>query len=204
MVRRAAVALGQGKLGALVEMRDTTLAGYRTQLDTLAKGIADAVNAVHATGVDASGNAGLAFFTYTAGSEATSLAVNAGDRCRPAARGGRRRGQPAGRREHRRADRRPPFGAPVRGRHPDRVGRLRGPRLGDRQQQPPGLRDGRQPGARRRPPEDPARIDQRRLARRGGDRHDPLPARLPGGGPGDHRGRRDARQLINRTGLVGR
>lgn len=72
----SAVSLGTAKLGALVEMRDTTLAGYRTQLNTLAKGIADAVNTVHQSGVDANGNAGLAFFTYTAGSEASSLAVN--------------------------------------------------------------------------------------------------------------------------------
>ena len=73
----SAVDLGSGQLAALVEVRDTTLAAYRTSLDTLAKGIADAVNALHQAGTDATGAAGLAFFTYTAGNEAGSLAVNA-------------------------------------------------------------------------------------------------------------------------------
>ena len=71
------VALGTGQLSALVEVRDTTLASYRSSLDALAKGIADAVNALHQAGTDATGAAGLAFFTYTAGNEAGSLAVNA-------------------------------------------------------------------------------------------------------------------------------
>jgi flagellar hook-associated protein 1 FlgK len=73
----SAVALGTAKLGALVEMRDTTIVGYGTRLNTLAKGIADAVNLVHQSGTDATGAPGLAFFTYTAGNEAASLAVNA-------------------------------------------------------------------------------------------------------------------------------
>jgi flagellar hook-associated protein 1 FlgK len=73
----SAVSLGQSQLGALVEIRDTTLAGYRTQLNALVKGVADAVNAIHQTGTDATGAAGLAFFTYTAGDEAATLAVNA-------------------------------------------------------------------------------------------------------------------------------
>ena len=73
----SAVSLGTAKLGALVEVRDTTLAGYRTQLNALVKGIADAVNVAHQSGTDATGAAGLAFFTYTAGDEAGTLAVNA-------------------------------------------------------------------------------------------------------------------------------
>ena len=73
----SAVTLGSAQLGALVEMRDTTLAGYRTQLDTLARGIADAVNAIHQSAVDATGTVGLDFLTFTAGDEASSLAVNA-------------------------------------------------------------------------------------------------------------------------------
>ena len=72
----SAVSLGGARLGALVEVRDITLAGYRTQLNALVKGIADAVNMVHQTGTDATGTPGLAFFTSTAGAEASSLAVN--------------------------------------------------------------------------------------------------------------------------------
>jgi flagellar hook-associated protein 1 FlgK len=71
------VALGAGELAGVVEIRDATLASYRTSLNTLAKGIADAVNLVHQGGTDATGAAGLAFFTYTLGNEAGSLAVNA-------------------------------------------------------------------------------------------------------------------------------
>jgi flagellar hook-associated protein 1 len=73
----SAVALGSGQLAALVEVRDTTLAGYQTSLNTLAKGVADAVNALHQSGTDTTGAAGLAFFTYSAGNVAGSLAVNA-------------------------------------------------------------------------------------------------------------------------------
>jgi flagellar hook-associated protein 1 FlgK len=71
------VALGTGQLGALVSVRDTTLASYRTALDQLAKGVADAVNALHQAGVDATGAPGLQFFTYTPGAEASTIAVNA-------------------------------------------------------------------------------------------------------------------------------
>jgi flagellar hook-associated protein 1 FlgK len=71
-----ALEIGGGKLAALTELRDTTLAGYQASLNTLAKQIADAVNAAHTSGVDANGNPGLALFTYTAGAEASSLAVN--------------------------------------------------------------------------------------------------------------------------------
>ena len=71
-----AVELDGGKLKGLVELRDTTLAGYVTGLDTLARQIAEAVNAAHMGGVDANGNPGLALFTFTAGAEASSLAIN--------------------------------------------------------------------------------------------------------------------------------
>jgi flagellar hook-associated protein 1 len=66
-----------GKLGALMELRDTTLVGYQGSLNTLARQIADAVNTAHQSGVDANGDPGLALFTYTAGNEAASLAINA-------------------------------------------------------------------------------------------------------------------------------
>jgi flagellar hook-associated protein 1 FlgK len=71
-----AVDLVGGRLKALAELRDVTLTGYVDNLDALAKSIADAVNAAHTAGVDASGNPGLPLFTYTAGAEAATLAVN--------------------------------------------------------------------------------------------------------------------------------
>jgi flagellar hook-associated protein 1 FlgK len=61
----------------MVNVRDTVLGGYRAKLDELAAGVADAVNALHLTGVDASGAAGIAFFTYTPGNAAATIAVNA-------------------------------------------------------------------------------------------------------------------------------
>lgn len=68
------VTLGQGQLAAYVQLRDSTLPGYMSQLNQLAKGVADAVNALQnptppGTGID--------LFTYTPGSEAATIAVNA-------------------------------------------------------------------------------------------------------------------------------
>lgn len=59
----------QGKLGALLELSSATgtIASYRTDLDNAAKSLADTVNAIHAP---------PNFFSYTAGSEAATLAVN--------------------------------------------------------------------------------------------------------------------------------
>jgi flagellar hook-associated protein 1 FlgK len=71
-----AVDIAGGRLGGLIELRDTTLTGYVADLNTLAKQIADAVNTLHTSGVDGAGNPGLALFSYTAGQEAASLAVN--------------------------------------------------------------------------------------------------------------------------------
>jgi flagellar hook-associated protein 1 FlgK len=71
-----AVDVQGGKLKAYIEARDVTLAGYQASMNTLAKQIADAVNAAHTSGVDQNGNPGLALYTYTPGSEAASLAVN--------------------------------------------------------------------------------------------------------------------------------
>ena len=72
----AAVDLQTGQMKALIQVRDGDVANYRTQLDSLAKGIADATNALHERGVDAYGNAGQALFTYHAGDAAQTLAVN--------------------------------------------------------------------------------------------------------------------------------
>ena len=71
-----AVSLPSGQMKSLLAVRDVDLAGYRTQLDSLAQGIADATNTLHQQGVDANGNAGLAVFTYYPGNAAATLAVN--------------------------------------------------------------------------------------------------------------------------------
>jgi flagellar hook-associated protein 1 FlgK len=71
-----AVALPSGAMKSLLNVRDVDLASYRAQLDSLAKGVADATNAIHQRGVDANGNAGQAIFTYHAGNVAGTLAVN--------------------------------------------------------------------------------------------------------------------------------
>jgi len=72
----SAVSLPSGQLKALVDSRDVDLAGFRSQLDSLAQGIADSTNALHERGVDANGNPGQAIFTYYPGNVAMTLAVN--------------------------------------------------------------------------------------------------------------------------------
>ena len=70
--------LSSGKLAALVGLRDTTLPGYLASLNTIAKSLADKVNAQHALGFNLdTGPSGGAFFTYTPGSEATTLGLSA-------------------------------------------------------------------------------------------------------------------------------
>jgi flagellar hook-associated protein FlgK len=41
-----------GKLGGLIEVRDTFLTNYRGQLDILAAGLIKAVNSLHSNGID--------------------------------------------------------------------------------------------------------------------------------------------------------
>lgn len=62
-----------GRLGALQSLGGE-IAGYRASLSGVARGVADAVNSVHTTG--AAGGAG-AFFTFTPGAEASTIAVRA-------------------------------------------------------------------------------------------------------------------------------
>lgn len=54
-----------GQLQANIEIRDQYLVNFRGQFDTLAKGIADAVNDIHQTGqgLEAEGTTGIEFFT---------------------------------------------------------------------------------------------------------------------------------------------
>ena len=72
----SAITLPTGQLKALLSVRDGDLASYQSQLDELARGIADATNAISARGFDATGAAGQAFFTYHAGNPAGTLAVS--------------------------------------------------------------------------------------------------------------------------------
>jgi flagellar hook-associated protein 1 FlgK len=78
LVEAGFTSLTSGKLKALIDLRDTTIPAYQSQLNSIAKALADKVNAQHALGYDlATGAAGGQFFTYTAGSEASTLAVSA-------------------------------------------------------------------------------------------------------------------------------
>jgi flagellar hook-associated protein 1 FlgK len=67
----------QGQLAATLEVKNSNIASYQTDLDTLAKGLADQVNTTLSNGIDANG----AFptrnlFTYTAGAASETLAVD--------------------------------------------------------------------------------------------------------------------------------
>jgi flagellar hook-associated protein 1 FlgK len=64
-----------GQLGAQIDLRNTILPGYQSQLNQLAKNVADTINTQLAAGVDQSGTPGAALFTYGAGGEAQSLSV---------------------------------------------------------------------------------------------------------------------------------
>ena len=52
-----------GRLWATLQLRDTILPGYLTEIDTLAKSITDAVNAVHFTAFSPTGGTNQNFFT---------------------------------------------------------------------------------------------------------------------------------------------
>jgi flagellar hook-associated protein 1 FlgK len=72
----SSLVLPTGQMKALLQVRDVDLAGYRSQLDTLAQGIADSTNALLQRGIDANGNAGQALFTYYPGNVAATLGIN--------------------------------------------------------------------------------------------------------------------------------
>lgn len=69
----AAVAFG-GEIGGYVAAVGVDLPAYRAQLDALATGLRDVVNAVHRAGTGADGSTGVDFFT---GTDALNLRVNA-------------------------------------------------------------------------------------------------------------------------------
>ena len=62
-----------GKIGGWLEVRDTTIPGYISDLDDLAAGIISAVNTQHVLGYDLNNQAGEAYFT---GSSAGDIALN--------------------------------------------------------------------------------------------------------------------------------
>jgi flagellar hook-associated protein 1 len=64
-----------GQLGALVKLRNTIIPGYQSQLNLLAKNVADTINTQLQSGVDKNGNPGTALFQYSAAAPAGSLAV---------------------------------------------------------------------------------------------------------------------------------
>jgi flagellar hook-associated protein 1 len=70
--------LESGELGALLELRNETIPSYLADLDKLAVGLADQVNAVLANGLDQNGGPPvMALFTYDFGSGAAkTLSVN--------------------------------------------------------------------------------------------------------------------------------
>lgn len=61
-----------GQLGGLLEVRDQQIPGIQSQLDTLAAGLANAVNQVQAGGFDLNGNPGVTLFNPPPASGAAS------------------------------------------------------------------------------------------------------------------------------------
>ena len=67
-----------GQLAGLIQVRDTTIPGVLSDLDTLAYNLASQFNSVHSAGYDLNGNNGGDFFVQPAAQAgaAASLAVN--------------------------------------------------------------------------------------------------------------------------------
>ena len=83
--------LTSGKLSALVKLRDTTIPGYQTQLNTVASTLISQTNTAHAAGFDLSGTAGGTFFT---GTDAATIGVNSALVTNPALIAASGNGQP--------------------------------------------------------------------------------------------------------------
>jgi len=62
-----------GKMGGYLEVRDDLIPSYQSSLDDLASTLITQINALHTTGYDLNGDAGVDFFT---GSSASDIAVN--------------------------------------------------------------------------------------------------------------------------------
>lgn len=67
------VYVSNGQLQGLLEMRDTVVVDYMSQLDSFASAIISQVNTQHGLGRDLSGNPGIAFFT---GADASDITFN--------------------------------------------------------------------------------------------------------------------------------
>jgi flagellar hook-associated protein 1 FlgK len=65
-----------GKLKGTLDVRDRVLVDRLTGLNTLAAGLMTQVNTIHSGGFGLNNSTGNAFFTATAGSEASTLSVN--------------------------------------------------------------------------------------------------------------------------------
>jgi flagellar hook-associated protein 1 FlgK len=68
-----------GEFKGLIEARDTKIAAYRTALNAYAGEISTAVNAIHAAGVDTTGNPAGNLFSVTVGNEAATIAAAIND-----------------------------------------------------------------------------------------------------------------------------
>ena len=64
-----------GQLGAMLQMRNTLIPSYQSQLDQLAQNVADVINSRLNSGVDQNGNPGASLFIYSATAPAQSLAT---------------------------------------------------------------------------------------------------------------------------------
>ena len=69
--------ISQGSLAADLHARNTLIPGYQTQLDELAKGVADSINNQLAAGADQNGQPGAALFAYNAAAPSKTLSVSA-------------------------------------------------------------------------------------------------------------------------------
>lgn len=68
-----------GELGAVTDLLNTTLPGYRAGLVEIARTLADEINAQHQAGYDKAGAAGEPLFAYDAADPASTLAVRITD-----------------------------------------------------------------------------------------------------------------------------
>jgi flagellar hook-associated protein 1 FlgK len=68
-------AIQGGTLGGVIQVRDQTIPGYITQLNTLASQFANAFNAAQAQGTDSNGNTGAEFFKVPANPSDTGAAA---------------------------------------------------------------------------------------------------------------------------------
>jgi flagellar hook-associated protein 1 FlgK len=64
-----------GKIGASIQLANTTIPGYISQLNTFAQNFADTVNNTLTSGIDQNGNPGVALFNYDPTAPAKTLAT---------------------------------------------------------------------------------------------------------------------------------